>query len=47
MTLAYASKLGLAVLETEVWAQKIAASPLVTFGMVIAGFQMQGKFGRV
>ena len=46
MTLAYASKLGLAVRKTEVGAQKIDGSPLVTFGMVIAGFQMQDKLGR-
>ena len=47
MTLAFAKQLGLQVRKTDVGAQKIDGSLLRTFGMVIAGFQVENKFGRV
>lgn len=48
---AYAKKLGLTIRKTEVGAQKINGSPingspLETYGMVIAGFQVQDKLRR-
>ena len=46
MTPAYAKKLGLRVRKTNVGAQKIDGSVLETYGMVIAGFQVQDKLGR-
>ncbi len=47
MTLAYAVKLGLAIRKTNVGAQKIDGSILVTYEMVIAGFSLQDKLGKV
>ena len=47
MTLAYAKQLGLQVQTTDVWAQKIDNSLLRTFEMVIAGFQVEDKLGKV
>ena len=47
MTLAYAKKLGLRTQKSDVRAQKIDGSSLKTFGMVIAGFQVINKLGRV
>ena len=47
ITLAYASKLSSKVWKTDVRAQKIDSSLLKTFEMVIAGFQIEDKFGRV
>ena len=44
---AYAAKLGLCVKETDVGAQKIDGSHLDTFGMVIAGFAVKDKLGKV
>ena len=44
---AYAAKLGLRVRETDVGAQKIDGSHLDTFGMVIAGFSVEDKLGKV
>ena len=46
MAPAYAKKLGLRVRKTDVGAQKIDGSTLGTYGMVIAGFQVQDKFGK-
>ena len=46
MTPAYAMKLGLRTHRTDVGAQKIDASSLDTFGMVIAGFKAINKLGR-
>lgn len=39
----YASKLGLKVRHTDVRAQKIDGSILITFGMVLASFQLEDK----
>ena len=47
MTLAHAKQLGLQVWRTDVGAQKIDGSLLWTFGMVIAGFQVKYKLGKV
>ena len=47
MTPAYAKQLGLQARKTDVGAQKIDGSSLRTFGMVIAGFQVEDKLGRV
>ena len=46
MTPAYAKKLGLRIRKTDVGAQKIDGSTLETYGMVIADFQVQDKFGK-
>ena len=46
MTLAYAIKLGLKVWPTNIRAQKIDASSLKTFRMVIASFQIFDIFNR-
>ena len=46
ITPAYAKQLGLQVRKTDVGAQKIDGSSLRTFGMVIAGFQVEDKLGR-
>ena len=46
ITLAYASKLGFQVQKTDIGAQKIDGSLLWTFGMVIAGFQVEDKLGK-
>ena len=46
MTPAYAKQLGLQVRKTDVRAQKINGSLLRTFGMVIAGFQIEDKLGK-
>ncbi|MCJ1349417.1 hypothetical protein MMC31_007657 [Peltigera leucophlebia] len=46
MAPAYAKKLGLRIRKTDVGAQKIDGSALETYGMVIAGFQVQDKLGR-
>ena len=43
---AYAKRLGLKTWKTNVGAQKIDASALETFGMVIADFQVEDKSGR-
>lgn len=47
MTPIYAAKLGLTIWKTNVGAQKIDGLTLVTYGMVIAGFSLQDKLGRV
>ena len=47
MTPAYAKQLGLQIQRTDVGAQKIDGSLLRIFGMVIAGFQVEDKLGRV
>ena len=47
MTPAYAKHPGLQVRKTNVGAQKINGSSLRTFGMVIAGFQVEDKLSRV
>ena len=46
MAPAYAKKLDLRVRKTDVGTQKIDGSTLETYGMVIAGFQVQDKFGK-
>ena len=46
MTPAYAKQLGLQVQKTYVRAQKIDGSLLQTFGMVIAGFQVEDKLSK-
>ena len=46
MTPAYAKQLGFQVQKTDVKAQKIDGSLLPTFGMVIAGFQVEDKLGK-
>lgn len=44
---AHAAKLSLSVRKTDIGTQKIDGSPLETFGMVIKGFSLQDKLGRV
>ena len=46
MTPAYAKQLGLQVQKTDIEAQKIDGLLLRTFGMVIAGFQVENKLNR-
>ena len=46
MTPAYAKQLKLQVWKTDVGAQKIDGSLLRTFGMVIAGFEIEDKLDR-
>ena len=46
MSPAYTKKLGLKTWKINVRAQKIDGSALETFGMVIAGFQVEDKGGR-
>ena len=46
-TPAYTKQLGLQVQKTDVKAQKIDISWLRTFEIVIAGFQVKDKLGRV
>ena len=43
---AYVKKLGLQVRKTNIGAQKIDRSTLKTYDIVIAGFQVQDKFGK-
>lgn len=43
----YAAKLGLTIRKTDVGAQKIDRSHLETFKIVIAGFSLQDKVGKV
>ena len=47
MSPVYTSKLGLKVHHTNVEAQKIDGSTFKTFGMVLAGFQVEDKFRRI
>lgn len=47
MTLAHTTKLGFIIQETNVSAQKINGSTLVTYEIVIAGFLVQNKRGKV
>ena len=46
ITLVYAKQLALQVQKTDVGAQKIDGSLLWTFGMVIAGFQVEDKLDK-
>ena len=46
MTPVYAAKLGLKVRKTDIGAQKIDSSNLITFGMVLADFQVEDKLRR-
>ena len=46
ITPAYAAKLGLGGQETDIGAQKIDSSTLITFGMVVADFQVENKLDR-
>ena len=43
---AYAKKPGLRIRKTNIGAQKIDGSTLETYGMIIADFQVQDKFGK-
>ena len=45
MTLAYRAQLGLKMRKTNVDAQKIDGSFLITYGMIIAAFQVLDKLG--
>ena len=45
-TPAYVAKLGLKVQTSNIRVQKIDGSSLVTFGMVLANFQVENKLGR-
>ena len=47
MNPAYAKKLELRVRQTDVGAQKIDGSHLNTIGMLITGFSLQDKLGKV
>ena len=47
MTPAYAEKLGLTTRKTDIGAQKIDGSILVTYEMVITGFSVQDRLGKV
>ena len=47
ITPAYIAKLGLKVCLINVVAQKIDGLLFKTFGMVIAGFQVEDKLGRI
>ena len=47
MTPAYIAKLDFKICPTNVEAQKIDSSLVKTFGMVITGFQVEDKLGRV
>lgn len=47
MTLAYAAKLDLKIRPISIRVQKINSSTLQTFGIVLANFQVNNKFGRV
>ena len=47
MTPAFAAKLGLSIRPTGIGAQKIDGSALKTYGMVIAGFSIQDKTGKI
>ena len=46
MTPAYAAQLGLKMQRTNVSAQKIDGSSLLTYGIIIAAFQVLDKLGR-
>ena len=47
MTPAYAEKLGLTTRKTDVSAQKIDSSTLVTYEMVIPGLSVQDRLGKI
>ena len=47
MTPAYTLKLGLVTPKIDIGVQKIDGSVLTTYEMVIAGFSLQDKLGRV
>ena len=47
MTPAYAKQLGFQVQKTDVEAQKIDGSSIRTFEMVIAGFEVEDRLGKV
>ena len=47
MTLTFAAKLGLSIQTTDIDAKKIDGSALKTYGMVIAGFSIQDKTGKI
>ena len=46
MTLAYAKQLGFQIQRIDIGAKKIVGLLLRTFGMVIAGFQVEDKLGK-
>ena len=43
MTLRYASKLGLKICSTKVWAQKIDCSIIKMFEIILTSFQIEDK----
>ena len=47
MTPTFVVKLGLVTRKTNIDAQKIDSSPLVTYRMVLADFLVQDKLGKV
>lgn len=47
MTLISAVKLGLVTQKTDVGTQKIDGSPLVIYEIVLVGFLVQDKLGKV
>lgn len=47
MTLGYVAKVGLVTQKTNIDTKKIDSSPLVTYAIVLAGFSVQDKLGKV
>lgn len=47
MTPTYAYKLGLAIRQTNVGAQKVNKSPLKTYGIVIASLRLKDKLKKI
>ena len=47
ITPTYAAKLGLVIRKTDVSTQKIDGSALKIYGMVIAGFSVQDRLGKI
>ena len=47
MTPTFAAKLGLSIRPTDIGAQKIDDSSLKMYGMVMVGFSIQGKTGKI
>lgn len=47
MTLAFVTSLGLAIQKIYIGAQKIDGSALVTHEMIIIGFLLRDKLGRI
>lgn len=47
ITLTFVAELGFVIEKIDVGAQKIDSSPLVTYGMVLAGFSVSNKLEKV